>query len=83
MARRSRRNHSPAFKPKMAVAAIKGERTLIGLARDFGVHPNQIRQRRNQLLEGATGVFGETAKIEALSANGHCGPRWDGFEGLK
>ena len=59
MARRPRRNHSPAFKAKVAVAAIKGERTLIELAQDFDVHPNQIKQWRDQLLEGATGVFGD------------------------
>ncbi|WP_237763562.1 IS3 family transposase [Falsirhodobacter sp. alg1] len=62
MTRRPRRNHSPAFKAKVAVAAIKGERTLIELAQDFDVHPNQIKQWRDQLLEGATGVFGEAAK---------------------
>ena len=42
MTRRPRRNHSPAFKAKVAVAAIKGEKTLIELAQDFDVHPNQI-----------------------------------------
>ena len=64
MARRPRRNHSPAFKAKVAVAAIKGEKTLIELARDFDVHPNQIKQWRGQLLEGATGVFGDSLKAE-------------------
>lgn len=59
MGRRPRRNHSPAFKAKVAVAAIKGEKTLIELAQDFDVHPNQIELWRDQLLEGATGVFGE------------------------
>ena len=48
----------------MAVAAIKGEKTLIELAQDFDVHPNQIKQWRDQLLEGATGVFGEAPKAE-------------------
>ena len=43
MARRPRRNHSPAFKAKVAVAAIKGEKTLIELSQDFDVHPNQIK----------------------------------------
>ena len=56
MARRPRRNHSPAFKAKVAVAAIKGEKTLIELAQDFDVHPNQIK--------GATGVFGEAQKAD-------------------
>jgi len=64
MARRPRRNHSPAFKAKVAVAAIKGEKTLIELAQDFDVHPNQIKQWRDQLLEGATGVFGEASKTD-------------------
>ena len=61
MARRPRRNHSPAFKAKVAVAASKGEKALIELAQEFDVHPNQIKQWRDQLLEGATGVFGEGA----------------------
>ena len=49
MARRPRRNHSPAFKAKVAVAAIKGEKSLIELAQDFDLHPNQIKQWRDQL----------------------------------
>ena len=68
MTRRPRRNHSPAFKGKVAVAAIKGEKTLIELAQDFDVHPNQIKQWRDQLLEGATGVFGAAAKPDAEPA---------------
>ena len=69
MTRRPRRNHSPAFKAKVAVAAIKGERTLIELAQEFYVHPNQIKQWRDQLIEGATGVFGEAPRAEAEPAN--------------
>jgi len=68
MTRRPRRNHSPAFKAKVAVAAIKGEKTLIELAQDFDVHPNQIKQWRDQLLEGATGVFGDGPKTEVEPA---------------
>ncbi|MCB1504877.1 MAG: IS3 family transposase [Hyphomicrobiaceae bacterium] len=64
MARRPLRNQSPAFKAKVAVAAIKGEKTLIELAQEFDVHPNQIKQWRDQLLEGATGVFGEAPGAE-------------------
>ena len=86
MARRPRRNHSPAFKAKVAVAAIKGEKTLIELAQDFDVHPNQIKQWRDQLLEGATGVFGKAASwFRSRSASrrqtgaGDLGP---GCEGL-
>ena len=65
MARRPRRNHSPAFKAKVAVAAIKGEKTMIELSLEFDVHPNQIKQWKDQLLEGAAGVFGGEAKAEA------------------
>lgn len=68
MARRPRRNHSPAFKAKVAVAAIKGEKTLIELAQNFDVRPNQIKQWCDQLLEGATGVYGDGAKAEPIHA---------------
>jgi transposase-like protein len=57
MTRRSRRNHSPAFKAKVALASLKGEETLAQLAERFDVHPNQITQWRAQLLDGATDVF--------------------------
>ena len=58
MSRRPRRNHSPAFKAKVALAAVKGEKTLAELAQQFDVHANQITAWRTQLLEGAAGVFG-------------------------
>jgi transposase-like protein len=58
MTKRTRRNHTPAFKAKVALAAIKGEKTLAGLVQQFDVHPNQITQWKGQLLEGAAGVFG-------------------------
>ena len=48
----------------MAVATIRGEKTLIELTQDFDVAPNQIKQWRGQLLEGATGVFGDSLKAE-------------------
>lgn len=57
MTRRSRRNHSAAFKAKVALAAIKGEETLGQLATRFDVHPNQITLWKGQLLERAADVF--------------------------
>jgi len=59
MSRRPRRNHTAAFKAKVALAAVKGEKTLAELAEEFDIHPNQITQWKSQLLEGAAGVFGE------------------------
>jgi transposase len=64
MSKRPRRNHVPAFKAKVALAAIKGEKTLAELAQQFDVHPNQITQWKAQLLEGAAGIFGDEARAE-------------------
>jgi len=58
MARRARRTHSPAFKAKVALAAIKGEKTIADLAQQYDVHANQITAWKAQLAEGAAGVFG-------------------------
>ena len=58
MSKRTRRNHSPAFKAKVALAAIKGEKTLAELAQQYDVHPNQITAWKAQVLEGAAGLFG-------------------------
>ena len=68
MSRRPRRNHTATFKAKVALAAIKGEKTLSDLAEQFDVHANQITQWKGQLLEGAVGVFGGEAKAEPAVA---------------
>ena len=58
MTKRPRRNHTPAFKAKVALAAVRGDKTLAELAQQFDIHPNQITQWKAQLLDGAAGVFG-------------------------
>ena len=73
MTKRPRRNHSRAFKAKVAMGAVKARRRLPELAQQFDVHPNQIAQWRTQLLDGAAGVFGGAAKAEATPAVGQDG----------
>jgi transposase len=58
MSKRPRRNHSSIFKAKVALDAIRGEKTLAELAKVHDVHPNQINDWKNQLLERAASVFG-------------------------
>ena len=68
MSRRARRNHTPAFKAKVALAAIKGEMTLSELAQLFDVHPNQITTWKAQLEGGACGVFDSASMAPAAPA---------------
>ena len=56
--RQKRRNHSSTFKAKVAIAALKGDKTQAELAKQFTLHPNQINEWRKQLLENAASVFG-------------------------
>ena len=63
MSRRPRRNHSPAFKAKVAIAAIKGDRTIVQLAEQFDVHPNQITTWKAQLEGSAADVFGPVGGV--------------------
>ena len=58
MSRRPRRNHSPEFKAKVALAAIQGDKTLAQLAEQFDLHANQIVEWKKQLQEHAASVFG-------------------------
>lgn len=64
MSRRPRRNHTAAFKAKVALEAAKEEQTLTELAQRFDLHPNQITQWKNQLLDRATEVFTKPSKQE-------------------
>ena len=68
MNRRPRRNHTPAFKEKVALAAVKGDRTIAQLAEHFDVHPNQITAWKAQLEGGASGVFGSGGMSPAAPA---------------
>ena len=67
MKKRARRNHSPVFKAKVALAVIKGDRTLAQLSEQFDVHPNQITDWKDQLVEFAAEVFerGTSGKASA------------------
>ena len=64
MTKRKRRNHSPVVKATVALAAVRGERTLADLAEQFEVHPNQIQDWKKKLVADAEHVFGAGA-VEA------------------
>ncbi len=66
--RRKRRNHLPGFKAKVALAAIKNEKTLAELAEQFDVHQNQISEWKKQLLAQADTVFGSTQEHKTADA---------------
>lgn len=55
--KRPRRRHSSAFKARVALEAVKGQKTLNELAGEFGVHPVQITQWKRQLLDASPGIF--------------------------
>ena len=57
--KQNRRKHTPSFKARVALEALKGEETIAELANRFEVHPSQIRKWKNSLDEGAAGIFGD------------------------
>ena len=68
MTKRKRRNHTPGFKAKVAIAAIRGDRTLAQLSEYFDVHVNQIATWKAQLEGGAANVFGPGGDAAAPAA---------------
>jgi len=75
MSKRPRRNHSAAFKAKVALAAVKGDKTVVEIAQHYEVHATQVTDWRRQLLERAADVFGSasapgepTVDLKALHA---------------
>ena len=64
-----RRNHDAAFKARVALEAVKGERTVSELATSFEVHPTMIHQWKKSLLAGAAGIFERGGKAAAAAEN--------------
>ena len=67
MTTRTPRNHAPAFKAKVALAAIKDDKTLAELAQRFDVRANQMGQWRSRSLDGAAGVLGPAPRERSTS----------------
>ena len=62
---KGRRKHSPVFKAKVALEAVKGQETVAQLAARYEVHPGQIQAWKKALIEGAAGVFGNGQEKKA------------------
>ena len=65
-----RKVHTAAFKAQVALAALKGDRTVNEVAAQFGVHPTLIHDWKKKLLAGAAGIFENGAKAATAAAEG-------------
>lgn len=70
MTKRTRRNHSSDFKAKVALTAMRGDKTLIEIAEQYQAHPTQVTEWKKQLLERASDLFDGTATV----SKGESGP---------
>ena len=68
MTKRTRRNHTPTFKAKVALAALRGDRTIAQLSDQYGVHVSQITAWKEQLQANAANVFGSGGAAVAAPA---------------
>ena len=62
MASMKRRQYEAAFKARVALEAVKGEKTIVQVASEYGVHPNQVRQWKEHLLDVLPGIFSDRRK---------------------
>lgn len=64
LVKKTRRNHAPAFKAKVALEAAREEATITELSRKYALHTNQIRAWKEQLLSGAVGLFASGVEVQ-------------------
>lgn len=65
-----RKQHTAAFKAQVALAALRGDKTVNEVAAHFGVHPTLIHDWKKKLLAGAAGIFESGAKAATAAAEG-------------